>query len=249
MVQKMSYALPPYVPCLEDLEDFEPEVATNLRKLLAMPDEVVGDLGLTWSISAERYGERIEIPLFGITHSGEKYGGPDCPVTLENREAYVKAILKYHLVDCAKDQFDAFYKGFHRCCGGPVLELFDAAELNLVICGSPGDLDFAELERGTKYDGFRPDSPIIRDFWEIVHSFTQADKKKLLFFVTGSDRTPVAGLSSVKMIIAKGGGEKDRLPTSRTCFNYLFLPEYRTKEELERNLRRAIENCHGFFLE
>eukprot|EP01053_Blabericola_migrator_P012838 Blabericola_migrator_1__12837@NODE_831_length_6355_cov_152_596056_g586_i0_p1_GENE_NODE_831_length_6355_cov_152_596056_g586_i0NODE_831_length_6355_cov_152_596056_g586_i0_p1_ORF_typecomplete_len919_score149_63HECT/PF00632_25/4_9e82_NODE_831_length_6355_cov_152_596056_g586_i014764232 len=251
MVHKMACSLPPYEPCLEDLEDFEPEIAANLRKILQMPESVVESLGLTWSIVVERYGEMIEVPL--VPPSREPgtpmIGGSSCALTAENREAYVKAVLKYRLVDCAKQQFDAFYKGFHRCCGGPVLELFDPAELHLVICGSPGDLDFSELAKGTRYDGFTPDSPIIKHFWEVVNAYSQEDKKKLLFFVTGSDRTPVAGLASIKMIIAKGGGEKHRLPTARTCFNYLFLPDYETKEELERNLRRALENRHGFYLE
>eukprot|EP01054_Gregarina_sp_Poly1_P001060 Gregarina_sp_Poly_1__1059@NODE_125_length_13444_cov_91_472378_g111_i0_p1_GENE_NODE_125_length_13444_cov_91_472378_g111_i0NODE_125_length_13444_cov_91_472378_g111_i0_p1_ORF_typecomplete_len972_score134_79HECT/PF00632_25/7_6e83_NODE_125_length_13444_cov_91_472378_g111_i0836211277 len=254
MVQKMAYTLPPYEPCLEDLEDYEPQLVTNLRKLLELPAEMVQHLGLTWSISTERFGEMIDIPL--CPQAGDDnmdrnslLGGAECPVTADNREAYVKAILKYRLVDCAKEQFDAFYKGFHRCCGGPVLELFDAAELNLVICGSPGDLDFDDLEKGARYDGFTPDSPIVRNFWEIAHNLSQEDKKKLLFFVTGSDRTPVAGLSSIKMIIAKGGGDKSRLPTARTCFNYLLLPDYETKGELEQRLRLALENRQGFFLE
>lgn len=250
MVQKMAYTLPPYQPCLEDLEDFEPQIVANLRRLLAMPEEMVEDLGLTWSITTERFGEMVEIPLTWPTgKEGQTYGGSECSVTAENREAYVRAVLQYRLVDCAKEQFNAFYMGFHRCCGGPVLELFDPMELSLVICGSQEDLDFTELERGTIYEGFTPQTPVVRHFWEIANAYSQEDKRKLLFFITGSDRTPVSGLASLQLVIAKGGGDKNRLPTARTCFNYLLLPEFDSKEELEKSLRIALDNRHGFYLE
>lgn len=66
----------------------------------------------------------------------------------------------------------------------------------------------------------------IRYFWEIVHSFSYEDKKKLLFFATGSDRVseyqfcllshqhaiqaPIGGLSKLQFVIAKNGGDSDR---------------------------------------
>lgn len=78
-----------------------------------------------------------------------------------------------------------------------------------LICGS-SDLDFDALETSTVYDGgWTKDSDIIkwvlleqipdakysmrscRYFWEIVHSFSYEEKKKLLFFATGSDRVSV----------------------------------------------------------
>jgi len=95
------------------------------------------------------------------------------------------------------------------------------------------------------------------------------DKKKLLQFVTGSDRVPLAGMSSLKFTIQKNGdGGKyprqketfgilcltnffffdSRLPTSHTCFSVLLLPVYPSKAALEVNLTTAIQNCTGFGL-
>lgn len=31
----------------------------------------------------------------------------------------------------------------------------------------------------------------VRWFWEVVHAFSETKKKRLLFFVTGSDRVPI----------------------------------------------------------
>ena len=65
-------------------------------------------------------------------------------------------------------------------------------------------------------------------FWEAVHGFTEAQKKALLTFVTGSDRVPIRGLASLQppFVISRNGPASDRLPTAHTCFNHLLLPAY-----------------------
>ena len=85
-----------------------------------------------------------------------------------------------------------------------------------------------------------------RNFWEIVHGFTEEQKKRLLFFTTGSDRVPIGGLSKLQFVIAKNGGDSDRLPTSHTCYNVLLLCEYSSKEKLKERLLTAISNAEGF---
>ena len=42
-----------------------------------------------------------------------------------------------------------------------------------------------------------------RRFWAVVEGFTDEEKKKLLFFSTGTDRVPVGGLSKLRFIVAK----------------------------------------------
>lgn len=49
-----------------------------------------------------------------------------------------------------------------------------------------------------------------RWFWELVHEFDLEEKRKLLQFTTGSDRVPVGGLSKLKLIITRHGGDTDR---------------------------------------
>jgi len=128
------------------------------------------------------------------------------------------------------------------------LQLFLPEELELLVCGDP-TLDFDALEEGTYYDnGFTAEHPTVKAFWEIVHSFTLEQKKRLLFFTTGSDRAPIGGLSKLKLIVARNGPDSDRLPTSHTCFNHLLLPEYSTKEKLRDYLLKAISNAEGFGL-
>jgi ubiquitin-protein ligase E3 A len=133
-------------------------------------------------------------------------------------------------------------------CGGDALDLFEAAELELLICGNPV-LDFAELEKGAVYDdGYESTSRVILDLWAVLHQFNELDKKKFLKFLTGSDRSPIDGLSKLRFVITKNGTEDTRLPSAHTCFNHMLLPEYSSREVLEKNLRYAISESEGFAL-
>ena len=117
----------------------------------------------------------------------------------------------------------------------------------MLICGSP-EIDFSKLEKVTTYiDGFTEDHSLIRHFWHVVNNFTHEQKKRLLSFVTGSDRVPLAGLTSISFIIQRNGPDTDNLPTSMTCFNRLLLPEYK-ESKLKEKLLIAIENGKGFGL-
>jgi len=77
---------------------------------------------------------------------------------------------------------------------------------------------------------------------------TQDQKKKLLFFVTGSDRAPIKGLSDLHFVIRQGRESQAALPTAHTCFNTLVLPMYTTVEVLRSKLMLAIANAEGFGL-
>jgi hypothetical protein len=87
-----------------------------------------------------------------------------------------------------------------------------------------------------------------RAFWEVVHELSVEQKKYLLAFVTGSDRVPIKGISKLTFIIQRNGPDSDRLPTSFTCFSRLLLPEYSSKEKLQKMLTTAIDNARGFGL-
>lgn len=74
------------------------------------------------------------------------------------------------------------------------------------------------------------------------------EKKSLLSFVTGSDRVPLKGLSTIAFQIMKQGADSEKLPTALTCFNQLMLPCYSSKEKLRERLLLAVQNSKGFGL-
>jgi len=223
---------------LQDLKDTNPSVAIGLEKLLAFDGDVEETFGTTFQVTYDVFGERR-------THN-LKENGDQIPLTNANREEYVALYIKWALEDSIRRQFDAFFKGFKMLCDSDGFKLFRAEELELLICGNPA-LDFEALEKHTEYDnGYTKDHPTIKNFWSVVHSLALDQKKKLLFFATGSDRAPIGGLGSMPFIITRHGTDSDRLPSAHTCFNHLLLPEYGTKEKLLERLLSAIDNAEGF---
>ena len=51
------------------------------------------------------------------------------------------------------------------------------------------------------------------------------------------------------LVIQRGGGETNRLPTSHTCFNVMLLPDYSSESDMKSRLLTAIENAQGFGLQ
>ena len=167
-------------------------------------------------------------------------------VTNANRAAYVRDYIFWLTDKSVRPQYEAFATGFFLPLDRRALRLFTPAALRDVVEGFQ-DVDVAGLERVARYEnGFAPDHRVIRDFWRVVRDFSPDELRRLLEFVTASDRVPVKGVEEMMFLIQRNGNDDERLPTSMTCFGRLLLPEYSSRERLERKLRHAIENSRGF---
>eukprot|EP00301_Raphidiophrys_heterophryoidea_P000690 c10345_g2_i2.p1 GENE.c10345_g2_i2~~c10345_g2_i2.p1 ORF type:complete len:490 (-),score=118.47 c10345_g2_i2:85-1554(-) len=227
---------------LHDLKGLSPSRYNSLIQLLEYTGNVETDMGLTFEVPYTSFGEPKVHELIP--------NGSTTPVTNHNRKEFVKLHVQYVLQTSMMTQWESFSRGFHKVCNSHALALFEPEELELLVCGSR-ELDFYDLERVCRYDGgFTASTPIVRDFWAIVHSLPIEKKKKFLFFCTGSDRAPVKGLGHLPQgfTLARNGPDSDRLPTAHTCFNHLLLPEYSNRVKLEHLLVIAIENAEGFGL-
>ncbi|KAM9849285.1 ubiquitin-protein ligase E3A [Aulostomus maculatus] len=223
-----------------DLSDSHPVLYQSLKELLDYSGNVEEDMALSFQIShTDLFGNPIS---YDLKERGEHFS-----VTKENRQEFVDLYAEYILNKSVERQFRAFKKGFLMVTNeSPMKYLFRPEEVELLICGSR-KLDFEALEKTTEYDGgYSKDSQIIKDFWEVIHSFGDEQKRLFLQFTTGTDRAPVGGLGKLKMIIAKNGSDTERLPTSHTCFNALLLPEYSSKDKLKERLLKAITYAKGF---
>ncbi|KAI7868452.1 hypothetical protein BDF14DRAFT_1982473 [Spinellus fusiger] len=223
---------------LEDLKQLDPSLGKGLERLLSFDGVVESEY--------ERYFQ-VDIRSCGNVHTYDlKPSGSSILLTRDNREEFVKLYIKFVLETSIEKSFSAFVQGFRLVCQDSAIKIFRPEEIEQLICGC-SDLDFEALEKSTVYDGgWTNESPIIKYFWEIVHAFSYHEKKKLLFFATGSDRAPIGGLSKLQFVIAKNGGDSDRLPTSHTCYNVLLLCEYSSKEKLRERLLTSISNSEGF---
>ncbi|GFG33317.1 hypothetical protein Cfor_09976 [Coptotermes formosanus] len=224
-----------------DLEDWNQTFFTGLKGMLEYEaDDMEETFVQTFRICYQ--------DVFGTTFFHElKEGGDQIYVCQDNKKEFVDLYADFLLNKSVEKQFRAFRRGFQMVTDeSPLHLLFRPEEIEQLVCGSK-NFDFNELEEATEYDGgYTSDSPIIRNFWEIVHKMPLESQRKLLQFATGSDRVPVGGLSKLKLIIARNGPDSDRLPTAHTCFNVLLLPEYESKEKLNDRLMKAINYSKGF---
>ncbi|KAL0217326.1 hypothetical protein RCL1_007907 [Eukaryota sp. TZLM3-RCL] len=238
---------------LPDLQDIDYELTHGLNELLAYPgDDVEEVFCRNWTIEREVYGS---LRTFELVPNGS-----NIPVTSKNKVEFVNSYVKWILEDSIRDQFEPFKHGFQKLFVDlqmPKHLSIQPYELELIVCGEV-QMDFKALERRTAYDGYSPSSPTIsmkfsfknltlEAFWRIVHDLPAEQQRKLLQFVTGTDRVPVGGLSNMKFVITRSSSDA-YLPTAHTCFNVLCLPDYQDENKIREKLLMAIQNSEGFGL-
>jgi len=102
--------------------------------------------------------------------------------------------------------------------------------------------------------GYKENDPYIQRFWEIVKSFKNEQKEKLLAFATGSNRPPLLGFKymqphfAIYRVSVDHAGDL-RYPTASTCMNMLKLPHYGDPNKLKEILEYAINSEAGFNLD
>ncbi|RBR24112.1 uncharacterized protein FIESC28_03012 [Fusarium coffeatum] len=238
-----AHPKPPMRYSLEDLAEYRPRLARGLRQLLEYEGNVEETFCLDFVIDMDKYGIQVQVPL--------RPGGERIPVTNSNRREYVDLYVR-HVIDVSVTrQFEPFKRGFYTVCGGNALSLFRPEEIELLVRGSDEALDINSLRGVAEYDNWgnkNPDGsePVVDWFWETFQEATSQDQRKLLLFITGSDRIPAMGAAVLPIKISCLGEDEGRFPIARTCFNMLSLSRYASKERLEEMLWTAVRESEGF---
>uniref|UniRef100_A0A670K4Q7 HECT and RLD domain containing E3 ubiquitin protein ligase 3 n=1 Tax=Podarcis muralis TaxID=64176 RepID=A0A670K4Q7_PODMU len=227
-------------PCLEDLKELSPTEGRSLQQLLDYPgDDVEETFCLYFTMCRESYGVAEQKNLIP--------DGDKIPVQKDNREEFVDAYVNYVFNLSVDEWYMAFSTGFLKVCGGKVLEMFQPTELRAMIVGS-SNYNWKELEEVIYKGDYTATHPTVQMFWEIFHEFPLEKKKKFLLFLTGSDRIPIYGMSSLRIVIQSTSSGEQYLPVAHTCYNLLDLPKYSSKEVLSTRLTQAIDHYEGFSL-
>ena len=244
---------------LHHIVDGWPEFEKGLKAILEWEesDGSVEDIfGLTYEFTTDQFGERLSRemgaystwPQFCDWNANAASNSKDAPpVTNENRNSYVSDFIRYLTEISVQPQFDAFKAGFFACIDRRTIKLFNADTLQSVVEGIQ-TIDISEMRHITDYNGWDSTHQSIKDFWSIVESFDNLRKRKLLEFVTASDRVPVGGMKNLVFIINKNGVGDERLPSSSTCYGVLMLPQYTSKDAMKEKLEMALDNTEGFGL-
>ncbi|KAL5105874.1 E3 ubiquitin-protein ligase NEDD4-like [Taenia crassiceps] len=226
---------------LKDMEAVDSEYYRSLKYIL---DADPRDLELTFAVDEEHFGETVEVELIP--------NGRTCLVTNANKRDYIERIINWRFVSRVEHQMCAFLEGFNDIIPLETLQLFDANELELLMCGLQ-DINVHDWKANTLYKGeYHANHPVIINFWKTLYTFTNELRSRLLQFVTGTSRVPMNGFVELwgsagpQKFTIESWGSPNQLPRAHTCFNRLDLPLYNSFDELRCKLIIAIENAEGF---
>ncbi|KAL3426966.1 HECT-domain-containing protein [Phlyctema vagabunda] len=228
---------------LKDMESLDPDYYKSLVWMLE--NDITDIITETFSVDNDKFGVVETIDFID--------NGRNIPVTEENKQEYVRLMVEFKLTGSVKEQLDEFLKGFHEIIPAELVAIFNEQELELLISGLP-EIDVDDWKSNTEYHNYSGSSPQIQWFWRAIRSFDKEERAKLLQFVTGTSKVPLNGFKELEGMngfsrfnIHRDYGNKDRLPSSHTCFNQLDLPEYESYEALRQQVLTAITAGSEYF--
>ncbi|MCJ1244029.1 hypothetical protein MMC30_001226 [Trapelia coarctata] len=249
-----------YRATINDLRDLDEALYQGLLQLKNYPGNVE-DFSLDFTIT-----DTIEIPADDTVSNGRprqinitrelQTGRGQTPVTNENRLTYISMVARYRLQVQSQPQTRAFLRGLGSMIQPSWLSMFNQAELQTLIGGGPSEIDVADIRRNTLYGGVyvigddNEEHPTVKMFWDVMEDFSDADRRKLLKYVTSTPRAPILGFKQLNppFSIRDSGSDQTRLPSTSTCVNLLKLPIYHSKRLLRQKLEYAINAGAGFNL-
>ncbi|BES98348.1 e3 ubiquitin-protein ligase [Nesidiocoris tenuis] len=233
---------------LDDIEEVDQELHRSLTWMLN--NDITNVIDTTFA---------VEFNTFGVLKVHElKTGGKDIQVTEDNKREYVRLYVNYRFMRGIEQQFLSLQKGFTELIPTHLLRPFDENELELII-GGLGSIDIADWKANTRLKHCTGTTPVVVWFWQIVESFNEEMRARLLQFVTGSSRVPLQGFKSLQGSTGASGprlftihvtdAPQENLPKAHTCFNRIDLPAYETYNRLYDKLCQAVEETCGFAVE
>jgi E3 ubiquitin-protein ligase HUWE1 len=203
---------------IKDMESLDPEYYKSIVWMLE--NDITDIITETFSVDNDKFGVVETVDLIE--------NGRNIPVTQENKQEYIRLMVEFKLTGSVQEQLDNFLKGFHEIIPAELVAIFNEQELELLISGLP-EIDVDDWKSNTEYHNYTGASPQIQWFWRAIRSFDKEERAKLLQFVTGTSKVPLNGFKELEGMngfsrfnIHRDYGNKDRLPSSHTCFNRKF---------------------------
>uniref|UniRef100_A0A183GEK4 HECT-type E3 ubiquitin transferase n=1 Tax=Heligmosomoides polygyrus TaxID=6339 RepID=A0A183GEK4_HELPZ len=181
--------------------------------------------------------------------------GSELEVADQNKEEFISLMVKWRVERGVQRQSRALLRGLHQVIDRDFLRVFTADQVELVLSGSR-EIDLEDWRKNTEYrGGYFDEHVVIEWFWDRVSQMTNADRLKLLQFVTGTSSIPFEGFAMLrgsngpKRFTIEKWGEESALPRAHTCFNRLDLPSYPTRHILKAKLHTAITEGISYAIE
>jgi hypothetical protein len=231
---------------IETLKSFD---STYYTRLFGLRDDCEGLESLSLFLNCDvkvAEGETITVPL--------REGGESIAVGEDNLHEYIRKKTYFEIVGGREKQMEELRSGFYEIVDSSLIGIFNEQELKELVEGLTA-INVDDWERHSIFKGFTSEEKerYKEWFWKAVISFSDEQRAKLLQFITGSSRVPIDGIARLfrcnkdrLFIIERSRDGRGSLPTSRTCLGMIYLPCYKSFEELSRKLVLAIEGCNTF---
>lgn len=244
----IKYVMPSLTKFVEELVNILKKSRKILNNCSLTSEEVQQKLseltfdGCTWEELS------IDFTLPGFPDFEMIPGGRNVLLTSENIEDYLKLIVWWLMYKGPQEKFDCLRSGIVRVLNYNCFSHFVAHEFENLFTGDKTEKPWltSELQKAFHLDGsLTSNSATVKFLFEVLESFTIERQKQFLQFVTGSTRLPIGGLTVLEPQLTLSNvtvnGDPDAfLPTSMTCVNKLFLPNYSRSDILKEKLILAI---------
>ncbi|SLM37927.1 iq and hect domain protein [Lasallia pustulata] len=245
---------------LNDLRDLDEGLYQGLLQLKNHPGNVEDfslNFTVTDTVSSSAYDSQPGHQPNQRTVTRELCpNGSNVAVTNQNRLSYISYIAIHRLQNQPRLQTSAFLRGLGQIIQPSWLSMFNQSELQTLLGGDSSEIDVDDLRANTLYggvyvigdDGLEHSS--VQLFWQVMRSLSDADRRKVLKFVTSTPRAPLLGFAQLnpRFSIRDAGDDQTRLPSTSTCVNLLKLPRYSEAETLREKLLYAVNSGAGFDL-
>ncbi|XP_017786874.1 PREDICTED: probable E3 ubiquitin-protein ligase HERC1 isoform X2 [Nicrophorus vespilloides] len=225
---------------IDDLEETDSMYMQSLRSIRDIHTE---------GVTEENFHEVIPLENFeGKSCTGKMVpivpGGRNVPLTFSNRKQYYEQVVKFRLKEFDL-QVAAVREGMSGIIPVPLLSLVTAEYMEQFVCGM-SQISIPLLKKVVRYRDLDEHHQLVQWLWNILESFSNAERVLFMRFVSGRSRLPsnLADLSQ-RFQVMKVDRTVNGLPTAQTCFFQLRLPPYTSQEVMAEKLRYSINNCRS----
>ena len=235
---------------IEDIKYFDIEIYNSLKALSIANLDNNEDIFFIWNIK----GKEIEI----------MENGKNILVKNNNKQLFIDKVIELICFKSIETELTSLKKGFTNILLINYIQIFTIEELSFILSGQ-SKINLIDWKSNTLYKGnIKENCKIIQIFWEILSELNNEELLLFYKFCTGSTRVPLDGFSSlsgprnkimkftIEVIkkedcLDKKNKKSFKLITSQTCFNSIILPEYKTKEEMQKSINIILENDTNYF--
>jgi hypothetical protein len=162
----------------------------------------------------------------------------------EQRKQLLNEINNIRLNECLK-QIHSIIKGLSKMIPSSLLQFFTWEEVERLVCGKK-TVDIELLKKNTVIaPELQKKDYLVKWLWEILNEFSDENKINFVKFCYAQERLPPTQEEYTKRQIQftikfNPHSKKDLLPRADTCFFFLILPDYSSKEIMKKMISIAI---------